>query len=437
MQQSEFQQQALKLAGQQHAPDYLQALRHSGAAEFACAPWPGRKSEHWKYTPLMSLQAFAEAGLPKALDTVPTSADLQAMRSEQYINVIFVDGVFNADASDALPAGVSLFSQAGDEAQQILQQHLGKIASQVASERRNLFAALNNAQLTEGVLVTVAKNTTLDKPLNLIYLSSAVAGDLMANTRVLIVLEQGANAKVIEQYLSADDATDSFANSLTEIAVGENARLHHTRLHLEHEDSRHIGGVHVNLQRSAVFEGFTLAEGGRLKRIDYQINHGGEGGEAILNGVYLARHQQLVDYHTTIEHRVPHCTSNEVFRGIVGDKAKAVFNGRIHIHEDAQKTLAELNNRNLLTSNSAEVDTKPELEIYADDVRCAHGATISQLDDTALYYLQSRGVERQQATMMLSYGFINEVMMALPYADMLDTLQTRLRQRFIEESSID
>jgi Fe-S cluster assembly protein SufD len=437
MLQSEFQQHALKLAGQQQAPEFLQALRHSGAGEFARAPWPGRKSEHWKYTSLLSLQDFLSAGLPQTSDTLPACSDLQTAISDDFTNLVFVDGVLNSQASDALPEGVSLFSQTQGESQQLLQRNLGQVASQVADERRNLFAALNSAHLTEGVLVSVARNATLGKPINLVYLSSAAAADVMANCRVLVVLEQGASAQVIEQFLSADGATDSLTNSLTELSVGENARLHHTRLHLEHEDSRHIGGVHINLHRNAVLDAFTLAEGGRLKRIDYQINYRGEGAEARLNGVYLARHQQLVDYHTTIEHRVPNCTSNEVFRGIVGDKAKAVFNGRIHIHEDAQKTLAELNNRNLLTSNSAEVDTKPELEIYADDVRCAHGATISQLDETALYYLQSRGVELQQAKMMLSYGFINEVMMSLPYPVLLDSLQRRLRQRFIEESSID
>jgi Fe-S cluster assembly protein SufD len=254
--------------------------------------------------------------------------------------------------------------------------------------------------------------------------------------RLLVVLDSGAQASIIEHYVSADNAAQGFVSSLTEIQVGDNARLHHTRLNLEDEHCSHVGAVHMNLHRNAVAQGFTLAEGSRLKRLDYQINHCAPGAELLLNGVYLARGSQLVDYHTTIEHRAPHCTSQENFRGIVGDKARAVFNGRIHIHQDAQKTLAELNNRNLLTSNAAEVDTKPELEIYADDVRCAHGATISQLDDTAMYYLKSRGIEDKQARMMLSYGFINEVMQALPYEGMLQVLQDYLRKRFIEASDL-
>jgi Fe-S cluster assembly protein SufD len=207
-------------------------------------------------------------------------------------------------------------------------------------------------------------------------------------------------------------------------------------LNLEHESAAHVGAVHVNLMRDAVFNGFTVAEGSKLKRLDYQLNHCGQGASLNFDGVYLARHDQLVDYHTCIEHRVPHCTSQQAFRGIVGDKAKAVFNGRIHIFQDAQKTLAEMNNRNLLTSDTAEINTKPELEIYADDVKCAHGATISQLDDTALYYLQSRGICPSQARMMLSFGFINELLSGLPVEDVKLWLENWLRNRFSENRSL-
>ncbi|MEX1056560.1 MAG: Fe-S cluster assembly protein SufD, partial [Natronospirillum sp.] len=200
----------------------------------------------------------------------------------------------------------------------------------------------------------------------------------------------------------------------------------HSRLNLEQEDLLHVGGVHVNLSRNARLNGFTLAIGSRLKRIDYQVSHCGEGAELILNGVYLPRGRQLVDYHTNVEHRVPHCTTSETFRGIIGDSARAVFNGRIHIHPQAQKSLAELSNKNLLTSNKAEVDTKPELEIYADDVKCAHGATVSQLDATALYYLQSRGIARAEAEVMLSFGFINELLSETPEPSVQRYLYARL-----------
>ena len=441
---SDFKQHALNLAQALEPQDalqasaILQALRERGAEEFARSDWPGRKTEQWKYTSLLSMQDYASAGWAAPKAALPPTAALADIEQTDATKLFFVDGAFNVEASDALPAGVTFFSQADESASAVLKNYLGSIAAGVDASRRNLFTSLNNAWLSEGVLVHVARDAALDKPLYFVHLSSAsLASQTVANQRLLVVLEQGASAQIIEHFLSADDASSGFVNGLTEIQVGQNARLHHTRLHLEHEASSHIGAVHINLQRDSVVDAFTLAEGSKLKRIDYQMNHCGPGAHLTLNGVYLARHQQLVDYHTTIEHRVPHCTSQEVFRGIVGDKAKAVFNGRIHIHKDAQKTLAELNNRNLLTSNSAEVDTKPELEIYADDVRCAHGATISQLDETSMYYLQSRGIDTAQARMMLSYGFINEVMSALPHKIVLELLQTHLRARFIEESSVE
>src|SRR5690606_31207639 len=168
--------------------------------------------------------------------------------------------------------------------------------------------------------------------------------------------------------------------AMAEEGVGNNARLQHYRINLEQEDVLHGGGGHVDLRRDARFLGFALGQGSRLKRTYYHVNHDGQRAQRELNGVDLPRNRQLIDYHTNVEHKVAHCTTDEVFRGIIGDSAKAVFNGRIHILQDAQKTLAEMSNRNLLTSPNAEVNTKPELEIYADDVRCGHGATIAQLD---------------------------------------------------------
>jgi Fe-S cluster assembly protein SufD len=215
--------------------------------------------------------------------------------------------------------------------------------------------------------------------------------------------------------------------------VGDNAQLQHYRLNLEEENAQHIGAVHADLNRNARLRGFTLAMGSRLKRIDYQLNHRGQGADLDLQGIYLPRNKQMVDYHTNVQHWVPHCTSNEVFRGIIADSAQAIFNGRIYIHPQAQKTLAELSNKNLLTSNKAEINTKPELEIYADDVKCAHGATVSQLNATALYYLQSRGVSRAEAEVMMSFGFINELLEQIPEPVVHDYLQPRLAALFGRE----
>lgn len=451
---AEFQQHALALAAAQSAsmlqsekpPAWMTSLREQGAADFARTPWPGRKTEQWKYTSLQSFQDFVAANW--AAESVakaqpqenPGSAVSSSLLQFDATQLVFVDGVFDAEASDALPSGITLFSQADDKTIKIIADNLGKVAGSVDAARRNLFAMLNNAWTSDGLLVHLARSVSLDKPLYIAHVSSADAGvelqATVANQRVLIVMEEGSSAQIIEHFVASTPGQPTFVNALTEIQLGNNAQLHHTRLNMEDEALSHIGAVHLNLQRDSRFHGFTIAEGSRLKRIDYQMNHCGPGAELKLDGVYLARHQQLVDYHTTIEHRVPHGTSQEVFRGIIGDKAKAVFNGRIHIHKDAQKTLAELNNRNLLTSNSAEIDTKPELEIYADDVKCAHGATISQLDETALYYLQSRGISPAQARVMLSFGFINELLQGLPHEEVKSALTTHLAAQFAADRSL-
>jgi len=439
---ADFQQRALSLAAAQSGPDWLASLREQGSADFSRTPWPGRKTEQWKYTTLRSFQDFTEAdwGAGKSVAGVKHKDAASAISSQRLTldatNLVFVDGVFDAEASDKLPAGLTLFSRADNAAQKLIKDYLGRIAGGVDSARRNLFAMLNNAWVSEGMLIHVPRQTTLDKPVYVAHLSSQSASVTVSNQRLLVVLEEGASAEIIEHYVSQSDEQQVFVNALTEIHLGNNAQLHHTRLNLEPESVSHVGGVYLNLQRDSRFNGFTIAEGSRLKRIDYQMNHCGPGAELNLDGVYLARNKQLVDYHTTIEHRVPNGTSKEVFRGIIGDRAKAVFNGRIHIHKDAQKTLAELHNRNLLTSNSAEIDTKPELEIYADDVRCAHGATISQLDETALYYLQSRGIGPSQARVMLSFGFINELLQGLPHEEIKVALGAHLTALFEADRSL-
>jgi len=190
------------------------------------------------------------------------------------------------------------------------------------------------------------------------------------------------------------------------------------------------------LHEDSTLNSFQLALGSQLKRIDVVVHHRGKGAHCELNGVYLPCKKQHVDFHTTIEHAVPHCTTNEVFRGIISDSAKAVFNGRIHIHKDAQKTLAQLSNKNLLTSNKAEVDTKPELEIYADDVQCAHGATVAQLDSTAMHYLMTRGVSAEEARVMLSFGFINELINGVDHSAIADYVRPNLTQFFAQDPEL-
>jgi len=425
---SDFQQQALRLAAQQQSPAWLGDLRAQAANDWFNVAWPTRKTEHWKYMPLVSLQK----NIPNSWATTTVSADVASeFIAVDAIRLVFVNGVFDPVNSSGFseqsrPAEIVRFSQANDEQQKLIVQHLGK----VVEGSQHVFATLNNAWVDDGILIHVPRNQTLSKPVYLVQVSTPEAQTVSVNQRVLVVLDDAAQAEVIEHYISTSETQNSFVNSLTEVVVGDNAQLQHYRLNLEEENIQHIGAVHVNLMRNARLRGFTLALGSKLKRIDYQINHRGQGAELNLQGVYLPRNNQMVDYHSNVQHWVPHCTTSEVFRGIIADSSQAIFNGRIYIHQDAQKTLAELSNKNLLTSNKAEINTKPELEIYADDVKCAHGATVSQLNATALYYLQSRGVSRTEAEVMMSFGFINELLEQIPEVAVHDYLFPRLAALF-------
>lgn len=426
---SDFQQQALQLAAQQQSPAWLGNLRAQAANDWQQVTWPTRKTEHWKNTSLASLQK----NIPQAWAAKAASVDIDAeFIAIDAIRLVFINGVFDAASSSELAPEIVRFSQANDVQQALIAQHLGK----VVEGSQHLFATLNNAWLDEGVLVHIPRNQIFAKPIYVVQVSTPAAQVAAVNQRLLVVLDNSAQAEIIEHYISSHEIQNSFVNSLTEIVLGENAQLQHYRLNLEEETSQHIGAVHVNLLRNARLQAFTLALGSQLKRIDYQINHRGQGAQLNLQGVYLPRNKQMVDYHSNVQHWVPHCTTSEVFRGIIADSAQAVFNGRIYIHKDAQKTLAELSNKNLLTSNKAEIFTKPELEIYADDVKCAHGATVSQLNATALYYLQSRGVSRTEAEVMMSFGFINELLEQIPEAAVHDYLFPRLAALFGRDQTL-
>jgi Fe-S cluster assembly protein SufD len=421
---TQFQQQALHLAAAQQAPQWLAALRFAGAEQWLQSSWPGRRTELWKYTSLQALQKTPFQNASGALHALPADVllDVDATR------LVFVNGVLDSGASTIGQNGVVLFSAASAEQQALIAKHLGT----VATTQRHLFASLSNALAGEGVLIHVPRGAVWETPVYIVHVSVPEAGPALVSPRLLVVVEDSAQVELIEHFATDAQTQNGFVNSLTEIHCGANSRVQHYRINLEEEHQLHIGGVHVDLWRDARYQGFTLAEGSTLKRLDYQITHQGAGASAVLDGVYLPRHQQLLDYHTNVEHKAPHCTTAEVFRGIVADDARAVFNGRIHIHPHAQKTLAELNNRTLLTSDRAEIDTKPELEIYADDVKCAHGATVSQIDADALFYLRSRGLTLEQARSMLSFGFINELLQGIAQPAVRDYLHRHLQKVFSE-----
>ena len=411
------------------APPWLRDYLRAGRARWEGSALPTRKTEQWKYTGLQALQAAYAPASGGAMVLADAGVELPRFGG---FRLVFINGYFSAEHSDsALPEGVSLvrFADADDAQAATIRQHLGG----AVGREQPLFTALNDAALADGVFLQIQARARVEQPLHVVWVSGNQGEAFSINQRLLVLCGEGSSASVIEHFTGARSEQQSFTNGVTELLVEAGATLNHYRLHLEEAAALHIGRVHAKLATQATFNSFHLALGSVLKRIDLVVDHAGQGAHCEVNGIYLPRRKEHIDYHTCIEHRVPNCTSSETFRGIIGDEATAVFNGRIHIHRDAQKTNARLSNRNLLTSTRAEVNTKPELEIYADDVQCAHGATVAQLDETSLHYLRSRGVSRTQAQVMLSFCFINEVVDTVRCIPLREYLQGILNQRFSRE----
>jgi Fe-S cluster assembly protein SufD len=423
----DFNQQAINLINSTKKADFLATVNNSGLEQFKALPFPTRKTEDWKYTSLFALtkqdyNQAVQSSDAQSLESLYQVAELDAHR------LVFVNGVYKAELSSFSDEdGLTLvsFSQATAEQQVAIQNGIGK----VAQTNRNLFTALNNAQVSDGVYVSVDKNVQLKKAVQIVHVTTAQGKPASAFSRCLIELGTHAQATVIEQFVSTDEEQNILFNQTTEAVVGDGAKLNHYRLNSEHESSLHFGGVYVDLNRDSQFESYQVLLGGQIKRFDVLVNHNVGGSHCEMKGVYLPKNDQHVDIHSYIEHKAPNCTTDETYRGIMADQSKAVFNGRIHIVPDAQKTLAKLSNKNLLLSEKAQINTKPELEIYADDVQCAHGATVAQLDETAKFYLRSRGISALEADIMLSFGFINELLESIP----LDALRNKMRPLMAEQ----
>ncbi len=411
-------QAAAALYGGADAGDWFSGARRASRAAWLVSDWPGRKTEEWKYTSLDALESGSWLRVPPHASggVDHRIAGLEA----DYL--VFRNGRFDAEASRVEPvSGLQIHRLA--DAPEHLRERFGSIASGTA----NPFAALAACWTEDAVLVHLEEGTIAPRPLCVVHLGDDGAAGCAWAQRLLLVAGARSELTLVEHFPGGAAA---FVTGLTEIDLQPGAQLRHIRLQLDAEEAVHIGGVHVDLRDASAYRGFVLATGSRLKRLDVRLRHRGPGADAALDAVYLARRSQLVDLHTTVEHESPHCTTREICRGIVDDEARAVFNGRILIRPGAQKTSADLSNRNLLLSDRAEVDTKPELEIYADDVKCSHGATVSRIDEKSLYYLQSRGIAREEAEVLLAFGFVNALFAGVELAPVQALMDAGLREWF-------
>jgi Fe-S cluster assembly protein SufD len=286
----------------------------------------------------------------------------------------------------------------------LIEKHLGKYARTTD----NAFAALNQAFFADGAFISIPANVEIVEPIQLVYICSAKQNGETSQPRNLIIAGANSRATIVESYLSTGKAA-SLTNAVTEIVAGDNAFIEHVKLQDETGAAYHMATIAGEFGRASNVNVHSFALGAKLSRNNIRTKLAGEGLECILNGLYLTRDEQLADHHMIVEHAQPHCASHEYFNGILDDKSKGVFHGRIYVHPIAQKTDAKQTNKNLLLSDDATADTKPQLEIYADDVKCTHGATIGQLNDESIFYLRTRGIPEDAARRMLIHAFAGEI----------------------------
>jgi Fe-S cluster assembly protein SufD len=325
--------------------------------------------------------------------------------------LVFVDGCYAPDLSQ-VPSGrmiVESLAQTLKDHADLVEAHLG----QHAGIGDSIFTALNTAFIQDGAFVHVPRNALVDEPIHLLFVSTARGAPTAAHPRVLVVLEEASAATVVEEYVAPRQGP-TFANAVTEIVLRGGAALKHYRTVREAPAGFHIGTVEVHQEQDSAYTSLSTSFGAQIGRNDLRVRLMGTGATCTLNGLALTDGLEHVDNHTLIEHAVPHGTSRQLYKGIVDDKSRNVFNGKVIVRPGAQRTDAQQANRNLLLSGDALVDTKPQLEIFADDVRCTHGATVGQLDADVLFYVNSRGLDSDAARALLTYGFASEVLTDIP-----------------------
>ncbi len=392
-------------------PPALSRLRQTAAARFQELGFPGARDEEWRFTNLAPLARvpFKLAGPAPDAGAAPELTQALA-RLGDGPRAVFVNGRFVADLSRLDGAEAGSLTEQGCRGQ-------GKVPflAEYASFDKHPFVALNTAFLGDGFYLRVPKGQVLARPIQVVYFSTSPGEPTVSHPRALIVAEAGSQATVVETYLGPENDV-YFTNAVTEIVVGQGAVVHHYKVQRESTEAFHIATLQVQLVPAARFSSHAIALGGALVRNEANAVLAGADGECTLNGLVVAGGHQLIDNHTRIDHAQPRCASHELYKHILDGQARGVFNGKIFVHADAQKTDAKQTNQTLLLSDDAVIDTKPQLEIFADDVKCTHGATVGQLDETAMFYLRSRGIGLAEARSLLTYAFANDIISRIQVA---------------------
>ena len=391
----------------QTSPAWLDKIRKESLMRFFDFGIPTVRDEEWKYTNLSSL--LQHHYLIAGQEGFKPTPEFNRYCDPEGINIVFINGIFSKELSNLKNDIKGLKIQTFQEALAENPKNLQTLFEKYSSGQETTFISLNKALTKDGILIEVDKNAIIEKMIHVLHLANVSQGPGVFAPRTLVSLGKSSEATLLESHMDFSDHAVYFTDALTDIFIDENATLHYCKAQTESLKSFHIGQTRVWQERSSNFEGFSLMTGGAITRNNLDISLNGEGASALLNGLYCANGTQLVDNHTAVDHRTPNCTSNQYYKGILNGSSRGVFNGKIFVRPIAQKTNSYQLNKNLLLGQDALANTKPQLEIFADDVKCTHGATIGQLNEDELFYLQTRCISKREAIRMLSKAFIDDI----------------------------
>lgn len=424
--------EAFSADGGTGVPRWMQELRNEAIERFRSVGFPTTQEERWRFTSVARLVGtkFALANGDRS-SVSATEVRQYVIEAAQGQTLVFVNGRYVNDLSSTggFPEGVTAcgLREAVVKGIDMVERHLGKYARMTESP----FTALSTAFMADGAFVHIPGDTVLGNPIQLVFLTAAGSRPVVTHPRNLICLERGAAASVVESHIGLLDDV-YWTNCVTEAVVRDNARLHMYRVQRESEKANHTATTQSHQSRDSNFGLTTIELGSALSRHDINAVLQGEGAECSLYGLTQIQGNQHVDHHTCIEHARPHCSSWEFFNGIYDERARGVFTGRIVVQPGAQQTDSKQTNNNLLLSEGARADSQPQLEIYADDVKCTHGATLGPIDERALFYLQTRGLEAEVARNLLTYGFGVEILNKIDVAELREQLDRLVRARLDE-----
>ncbi len=436
------------------APAWLQSLRKQAFARFEALGFPTTKNEDWHFTSVapVAQQTFRLAARESlhgtqtgsdnrretsrrkndpvnSLGVVPADVKRFNFDESSWHTLVFLNGAFSDDLSSYAALGSSTRVDSLARALKSGNPELERLVGKLANFEQHAFTALNTAFINDGAFVHLSADTVVAEPIHLIFISD---GEGVSHPRNLIVAGRHSRASVIESYVSLRDGA-YFTNAVTELVVGEGAHVDHYKLQRESEAAFHIGTVQVREERNGQLHSFSLAVGGALARTNIYTSLDGDAATCTLNGLYLTDGSQHIDNQTSIEHIAPNCPSHELYKGVLDGRSHGVFNGKVYVHPEAQKTDGKQSNNNLLLSPNARVDTKPQLEIFADDVKCTHGATVGRIDEIAMFYLNSRGIGPETARTLLTYAFAADVLETIELEPLRKQLEKMVLVRFAGE----